>query len=339
MPIPVAVAIVLPQILRQAAIIGAAYGVPTAIRDYRTHQNMERLLTDILGSLPGGEPLGAMSFIRDQILSLSPEDLLDLSKSLMDFLRPLDDLMNSIPHKNVTEDYNRAKNWRPRRDPLAIDLDGDGIETVSAEFGIRFDHDGDGIKFGSGWVAGDDGLLVLDRNANGLIDSGAELFGIDTVLGNGQKATDGFQALAELDSNSDGVIDAGDAAFQDLKVWRDVNQDGVSQASELFSLAEIGIRSFNLTKTVVTENLGDGNQVLATGVYTRDDGSMASFVNLDLEEDRFNSEFVESIAVSAEVLALPQMRGMGLVRNLSEAAMLSPTVFEELIQYAAATTF
>ncbi|TLN01086.1 hypothetical protein FDZ73_17215 [bacterium] len=246
---------------------------------------------------------------------------------------------NMCRQHGMLDDFKNAKNAPPpRSDPLAIDLDGDGIETVAATEGIRFDHDGNGIKTASGWVKGDDGLLVLDKTGNGLIDNGAELFGVDTVLANGQKATDGFQALAELDSNGDGVIDTSDAEFQNLKVWRDIDQDGVSQSEELFTLTELGITSFNLTKTVASQNLGNGNQVSATGSYTRSDGTTASIVNLDLAEDRFNSEFVDSIALSSEVLALPSMSGMGLVRNLSEAAMLSPAVLSFLTQYAAATT-
>ncbi|MDR1349171.1 MAG: hypothetical protein LBJ59_00030, partial [Zoogloeaceae bacterium] len=76
---------------------------------------------------------------------------------------------------------------------------------------VLFDHDGDGIKTGTGWVKGDDGFLVLDRNGNGQIDDGSELFGVDTIKSNGQKATSGLDALADLDSNGDGVFDQNDA--------------------------------------------------------------------------------------------------------------------------------
>ena len=66
----------------------------------------------------------------------------------------------------------------------------------------------------------DDGVLVLYRNNNGIIDDGGELFGDQTVLSNEQLATDGFQALADLDANQDGIIDANDAQFANIKVLK-----------------------------------------------------------------------------------------------------------------------
>jgi hypothetical protein len=147
----------------------------------------------------------------------------------------------------VNTGYHQATRTRPpvARDPLAIDLDGDGIETVgSASNPVLFDHNADGIRTGTGWVRPDDAWLVLDRNANGLIDSGRELFGVDTLL-SGTPGVDavyaptGFAALAQLDANADGVFNTSDAAFTQVRLWQDADQDGVSDAGELFSLAEM----------------------------------------------------------------------------------------------------
>src|SRR5262245_49150561 len=93
-----------------------------------------------------------------------------------------------------------------RRDPLALDLDGDGLETVGAAADVLFDHDADGVRTGTGWVKPDDGLLVWDHNGNGQIDSGRELFGDSALKSNGQLAKDGFDALADLDTNADGKV-------------------------------------------------------------------------------------------------------------------------------------
>jgi hypothetical protein len=128
-------------------------------------------------------------------------------------------------------------NYTPTQyDPITLDLDGDGIETVGLSAGVLFDHNGDGIQTGTGWVGKDDGLLVLDKNNNGTIDNGAELFGDNTLLKNGQKAKDGFAAISDLDLNQDGKLNSSDAAFANLRVWQDANQDGFSQTAKLVNL-------------------------------------------------------------------------------------------------------
>ena len=124
-------------------------------------------------------------------------------------------------------------------DPLVLDLDGDGVELIAENDwnGVLFDFNGNGIKTATQWLNGDDGLLVLDRNKNGKIDDGTELFGEDTIqkptidaiasFGGGaskpQEKDDGFDALRTVDSNLDGKINAKDSEWQNLRVWRDLN--------------------------------------------------------------------------------------------------------------------
>lgn len=104
--------------------------------------------------------------------------------------------------------------WKQADDPLVLDLDGDGIETVSVNgSGVYFDGNNNFFGSKTGWLSGDDGFLALDKNANGLIDDISELFG-DVGLS-------GFAELALYDLNNDGVIDAQDAVYSELKVWRD----------------------------------------------------------------------------------------------------------------------
>jgi hypothetical protein len=122
--------------------------------------------------------------------------------------------------------FTRAKRWTRPRDPIILDLDGNGLETVGLAANVYFDFDGDGVLTKTGWAGANDALLVWDRNGNGRIDTGAELFGDFTVLPNGTLAPNGFAALAVLDANGDGVIDASDPAFAELKLWRDTSQDG-----------------------------------------------------------------------------------------------------------------
>jgi hypothetical protein len=145
------------------------------------------------------------------------------------------------------------------RTPLVLDLDGDGIETTAVNTGTTFDHNSDGFAEDTGWVKGDDGLLVFDRNNNGVIDNGTELFGNNTVMSNGQKAGGGFQALADLDSNKDGKIDLSDTQFANLKVWQDANQDGYSAVSEMKTLSDVGINSISLAYTAPNTQDAYGN--------------------------------------------------------------------------------
>jgi hypothetical protein len=86
---------------------------------------------------------------------------------------------------------------------------------------------------------------VLDRNGNGAIDAGAELFGTDTLKFNGQFALSGFDALRDLDSDGNGLLNASDTAFAQLQLWQDLNQDGLSQAIELRPLADHGITAID----------------------------------------------------------------------------------------------
>ncbi|WP_269439351.1 beta strand repeat-containing protein, partial [Ralstonia pseudosolanacearum] len=220
----------------------------------------------------------------------------------------------------------------PRRDPLVLDLDGDGIETTTTRDGtvILFDHDGDGVKTGTGWVKPDDGWLVLDRNGNGAIDSGRELFGVDTLKSNGQFATDGFDALRDVDADKDGKIDASDSVFANLRIWRDLNQDGISQTNELTTLSANNIVSIGVNSTAVRTDLGNGNVQTAAGTFNRSNGTTGATgetngaaANLDLLVNTFYRQFTDHIPLTDSAKALPTLRGSGRARDLNEAISLS----------------
>jgi hypothetical protein len=246
-------------------------------------------------------------------------------KLIADFLDVLERAAIWLP---VNAFYLLARGWRwPRCDPLALDLDNDGIETVGISAGILFDHNADGLKTGTGWLKPDDGFLVLDRNGNGTIDSGRELFGVDTLLTAGITAADGFTALADLDTNSDHVFNSSDAQFANVRVWRDLNQDGVSQAGELFTLASLGITAIDLAAHTATKTLAGGNtQTLAADVA----GLEGPAVNLNLDQNPFYSQFTDSIPLTPQTQTLPDMQGAGAVRSLREAATLSPALATKL---------
>jgi hypothetical protein len=95
------------------------------------------------------------------------------------------------------------------------------------------------------WIGSETPWLTLDRDGDGRIDDGRELFGSMTVLPNGRLAVNGFEALRALDSNGDGRITPADAAWSRLRLWSDVNQDRISQPSELTTLASRGIEALS----------------------------------------------------------------------------------------------
>lgn len=225
-------------------------------------------------------------------------------------------------------------------DPIALDLDGDGIETVSANgfAGSLFDHDNDGIRTAGGWVSADDGLLVWDKNGNGRIDNGAELFGDNTALSNGSRAEHGYAALAQHDLNQDGIIDSRDAVFKQLRVWRDLNQDGISQEGELFTLEETGIASLNLAYQNTRRDLGNGNSTAQVGSYTKADGTSGEMADLLLDADHLHSRYADSVELTAEQLQAANLQGIGRLRDLREAAALSGELAAALAAYSAGKT-
>ncbi|MBA2483790.1 MAG: hypothetical protein H0V39_05100, partial [Nitrosomonas sp.] len=201
-----------------------------------------------------------------------------------------------------------------------------------------FDHDGDGIKTGTGWVVSDDGFFVLDLNNNGTIDTGAELFGVDTVKADGTLATNGFDALADLDSNGNGLFDKNDTKFAQVQIWRELNQNGISTANELFLLAELGVVNIDLNASSQNVNFGNGNVQTASAVHLTLDGE-GKTGNLDLANNPFYREFVDKITYTEAALNLPDTKGAGLVRDLREAASLSPAVTNILTAYTNKTSY
>jgi hypothetical protein len=158
-------------------------------------------------------------------------------------------------------------------------LTGDGVSTASIAQGVQFDIFGVNRKVNTGWVSGGDGLLVMDRNHDGSINGGAELFGVGTNLSNGQKASNGYQALAELDTNHDGQISAADSSFSELMVWVDQNADGVSESGEMHSLVSLDIAQLDL-HAASSMAMDNGNLLGLVSSYTTTDGASHDMVDV-----------------------------------------------------------
>ena len=295
-------------------------------------------------------------------------------------------------------------------DPLAIDLDGDGVNTTSlAESGVTFDLDNNGIEEATGWFEAEDGILfhdwkgATDENGKSVGDGEAqdrsELFANFTELSrhdlNGDgilddkdvtpKATEDTNGDGEInaddvilpdeDTNGDGVIDVNDISpfaqdangngiidddeveqqtatgdfdgngttetikvgWDQLKVWRDANQNGNVDEGELLSFEELGITSIDLNATELDVE-DNGNVVNSESTVTLSDGSTTVINGISFNRDTVNQSYEQQIAqidTSSEYLAsrvdvftMPQMQGSGNVPHLLIAGLLDDGVLE-----------
>ena len=249
-------------------------------------------------------------------------------------------------------------------DPLILDLNGNGkIDLTSTSNGVHFDHDANDISFKSSWVDKEDGLLVYDRNNNGIIDNGTELFGnftritsentnssayenIDDANKNNNNlqtnnttlAKHGYEALANLDSNNDGIIDINDKDFNKLRIWQDINKDGVSQINELKTLDELNIKSLNLNYKETNQDLGDNNTLTLKGSYTKTNGQTMLMGDINFNVDTINSKFKEDINLTTSQTKIPNVKGYGYLRDLNKAASIDTNLANILDNYSKSNT-
>lgn len=154
--------------------------------------------------------------------------------------------------------------------PVLLDLENDGVHLTGLGEPVWFDIDADGEVDLMSWTDRGEGMLVLDRNSNALVDDGGELFGNYTRLSDGSQALNGYLALAELDTwalggNEDGRIDPGDAAFSQLRLWTDTNHNAISEPTELQTLEEARVTAIGLNHRRSNRTDQHGNELRFRG--------------------------------------------------------------------------
>ena len=193
-------------------------------------------------------------------------------------------------------------------DPLILDLDNNGIETSTVDNGKHFDVNTNGFAGRIAWVKGNDGILGIDHNGNGIIDDGTELIGAGQAL---SPNSDSFVALGLLDSNGDGAIDASDDSFSKLIVNLG--------SGETKALSQIGISAISLSNSATNIVDVSGNTQTSISSFVNADGTIGQIGSYVLQQIAMDSFEVNTVALTAEIEALPDAYGYGSVGNLSQA--------------------
>lgn len=228
-----------------------------------------------------------------------------------------------------------------RWDPLAIDLDGEGVSTMSAEQGVfnlgtrqetRSDGGFDGQRWErteqqdvdtmfTEWFAPGEGIVVMDRNKDGTIQK-EDLFGDHAVTGRGTAT--GYEDLALLDSNNDGVVDINDEQFHNLQIWQDKNSDGVAQEGELSHLFAHGVVSLDTRATAGALESEDAAVIREGSSFTQMEGALMTKADLETyienKEELLNSvgDDAQLANVDLQNMLQKQQQTMQMMSNISK---------------------
>lgn len=195
-------------------------------------------------------------------------------------------------------------------DPLVLDLDDDGLEVIPLRNSTaNFDLNIDNFAEHTAWIGGDDGFVVWDRNNDGVINNRSEMFGGATQ--------NGFLAITELDSNEDGAINASDSGFQNLKIWRDIDSDGLTDSGELSTFSVSGIASISLNYHSTSKWYG-GTLVDAEATFTKTSGATGLASSVWFEHNLLSSIYAygEEFTYAGTTRVLPNLRGYGDLTDL-----------------------
>ncbi len=277
--------------------------------DGQTQNFTYRWKDDKIVGVTGNRRKSAYNETDDRYDYNSPATLTLTAKTNEDDSSIAEDIKVTTIHKGVVtiKDNDEAQ----RTDPLVLDLNKDGFisTTALADSNTYFDITGDGLRERVGWVEGEDGLLVYDKNENGEIDGISELFG--------SKNESGIQELKRIaDSNYDNTINQADELYNRLQVWRDKNQDAIVQENELSTLQEEGITSINLN-AVNTKIEINGNTLTEASKYTDTNNNKELIADIQLATDAKDTKLspgdIPNYTIDESTRTLPNIKGSGLV--------------------------
>ncbi|MGT2718382.1 calcium-binding protein, partial [Streptococcus oricebi] len=283
-------------------------GITAGLGHLAITSSVAQSLLGLVGVLSGGSALGvamaglALGFVVYNITGM-------LGSAIADWLLG-----------EQLKQFEGASSARPV-DPLVLDLAGNGFNPTSLEEGVHFDLDQNGFAERMSWIQGDDAFLAFDRNGDGKINDGSELFGDHTKLKNGQFAKGGFEALSDYDDNKDQVIDSQDEIYKSLLVWQDRNQNGQSEKEELYTLEEAGIKAIQLKAERSGETTVSGTVIGNVATFTKDGNGTSNLAEYWVRKSSQDTQNLVEVEVSEDIRALPNVKGMGLLPSLHQALM------------------
>ncbi|MEZ7551833.1 hypothetical protein O3621_11320, partial [Streptococcus sp. 20925_1_22] len=299
------------------------------VANHFTSQLFTSTLLGLVAIVTGGAAAAPVSFV---VLTLGA---IYLANYAADFYGQL---LHDWIFKGLMGDYEDASKIQ-YTDPLVLDLAGNGFKPTSLEKGVHFDLDQNGFAERINWIQDDDALLVLDRNGDGAINNGNELFGDYTRMSNGRLARNGFEALGEYDLNQDQIIDEKDEIYNQLRVWQDRNQNGKSEAEELRNLTDAGVAAIQLNyqknnKRSETE-VTFGN----TARYIKSSGETAEITEYWVKKRSYDTQMLNLVEVPEDMRKLPDIQGAGLLPSLHQAIARdrSGVLSEKLKQFMTST--
>ncbi|MDD6827015.1 MAG: calcium-binding protein, partial [Oscillospiraceae bacterium] len=246
--------------------------------------------------------------------------------------------VNENTKDKMNEAENETDNSKKKKvDPLILDLDGDGYNIESKKNGTYFDLNCNGFAERINWTRRD-AILALDKNQNGLIDDGSEVFGDYHLLADGTRAKNGFEALSQYDENNDGLINSDDSVFSKLQLWIDSDGNGRTDEGELFSLKDKKIAEIKLDYEEVNQTTGSealiGNAASFVFEHEEDEPEKtASIGEMWVSSDLYDAIETVMIGVSSEINGLPNVRSFGTVNSLHNAIALDESgALRELVE-------